>query len=336
MEKIVAAITGVEAYLPEYRLTNEEISRMVDTSDEWIMQRIGIRERRILTEKGKATSDLGAEAVRSLLKKTGTSPDDVDLLICATITPDMPFPATANIIAHKTGIHHAWSFDLNAACSGFIFALVTASQFVESGRYKKVIVVGADMMSAITNYKDRSTCALFGDAGTAVLLEPSKDGNGIVDHIHHVDGLGRHHLHMKAGGSLRPATHETVNNHEHYIYQEGQTVFKYAVSKMADVSVEMMERHQLHAGNLAWLVPHQANMRIIDATARRMGIDPRQVMVNIENYGNTTAATIPLCLYDYEDKLRKGDNIILAAFGAGFTWGSVYLKWAYDGNTVAR
>lgn len=334
MKVIRAAITGVSAYLPEYRLTNEELSKMVDTTDEWIMQRIGIKERRILTEKGKATSDMGVEAVRSLLQKTGTSPDEVDLLLCATITPDMPFPATANIIAHKAGIHNAWSFDINAACSGFIFTLITASQFVESGRYKKVVVVGADMMSAITNYKDRTTCTLFGDAGTAVLLEPSKDENGIIDHIHHVDGLGRSHLHMKAGGSLRPASHETVANDEHFIYQEGQTVFKYAVSKMADVSVEMMEKHGLNSENLAWLVPHQANMRIIDATARRMGLDPSKVMINIEKYGNTTAATIPLCLFDYEKQLKKGDNIILSAFGAGFTWGSVYLKWAYDGKNV--
>ena len=334
MKVIRAAITGVSAYLPEYRLTNEELSKMVDTTDEWIMQRIGIKERRILTEKGKATSDMGVEAVRSLLQKTGTSPDEVDLLLCATITPDMPFPATANIIAHKVGIHNAWSFDINAACSGFIFTLITASQFVESGRYKKVVVVGADMMSAITNYKDRTTCTLFGDAGTAVLLEPSKDENGIIDHIHHVDGLGRSHLHMKAGGSLRPASHDTVANDEHFIYQEGQTVFKYAVSKMADVSVEMMEKHGLNSENLAWLVPHQANMRIIDATARRMGLDPSKVMINIEKYGNTTAATIPLCLFDYEKQLKKGDNIILSAFGAGFTWGSVYLKWAYDGKNV--
>lgn len=335
MDKIRAAITGIEAFLPEYRLTNEELSRMVDTSDEWIMQRIGIKERRIMMGKDKATSDMGAEAVKKLLKKTRTNPDDVDFLICATITPDMPFPATANIIAQKVGIHNAWSFDINAACSGFIFALITASQFVESGRYKKVVVVGADMMSAITNYKDRTTSPLFGDGASAVLLEPSVDEDGIIDHIHHVDGLGRHHLHMKAGGSLRPASHETVDNDEHFIYQEGQTVFKFAVSKMADVAVEMMERHGITADNLAWLVPHQANMRIIDATARRMGIDPKQVMINIRKYGNTTAATIPLCLYDYENLLKKGDNIILAAFGAGFTWGSVYLKWAYDGNSVA-
>jgi len=330
MAKIRAAITGVGAYLPEYRLTNEELSTMVDTSDEWIMQRIGIKERRILKEEGKATSFMGAEAVKELLKKTNTSPDDVDLLICATITPDMPFPATANIIAHKTEIHNAWSFDLNAACSGFIFALATAAQFIESGRYRKVIVVGADKMSAITNYKDRTTCPLFGDAGTAILLEPTIDEVGIMDYIHRVDGLGRHHLHMKAGGSLRPASFKTIEKEEHFVYQEGQTVFKYAVTGMADVAGEIMERHQLKSEDVAWLVPHQANMRIIDATARRMGVSKNKVMINIQKYGNTTAATIPLCLWDYEKQLKKGDNIILAAFGAGFTWGSVYLKWAYN------
>jgi len=335
MAKIRAAITGVGAFIPEYRLTNDELSKIVDTSDEWIMQRIGIRERRILKEDGKATSYLGAEAVKDLLKKTGTSPDEADLLICATITPDMPFPATANIIAHKTGIHNAWSFDLNAACSGFIFALATAAQFIESGRYHKVIVVGADKMSAITNYHDRTTCPLFGDAGTAVLLEPTIEEVGIIDYIHHVNGLGRHHLHMKAGGSLRPASLETVANKEHFVYQEGQTVFKYAVTGMADVAVEIMERYLLKPEDIAWLVPHQANMRIIEATARRMGIEKEKVMINIQKYGNTTAATIPLCLWEYEEQLQIGDNIILAAFGAGFTWGSVYLKWAYEGKRSA-
>lgn len=331
MANIRAAITGVGAFLPEYRLTNDELSTMVDTSDEWIMQRIGIKERRILKEKGKATSDMGAAAVRQLLQKTNTTPDEIDMLICATITPDMPFPATANIIAHKTEIHNAWSFDLNAACSGFIFALSTAVQFIESGRYKKVIVVGADMMSSITNYKDRTTCPLFGDAGTAVLLEPTTEKEGIIDYINHVDGLGRHHLHMKAGGSMRPASCETVENEEHYVYQEGQAVFKAAVSSMADIAVEIMKKNNLESDDIAWLVPHQANMRIIDATSRRMGLGTEKVMINIQKYGNTTAATIPLCLWDYEKRLKKGDNIILAAFGAGFTWGSVYLKWAYDG-----
>lgn len=330
MTKVRAAITGVGAFLPEYRLTNEELSTMIETSDEWIMQRIGIKERRIFKGKGKATSDMGTAAIKQLLEKTHTSADEIDMLICATITPDMPFPATANIIANKAGIHNAWSFDLNAACSGFIFALSTGVQFIESGRYKKVIIVGADMMSAITNYNDRTTCPLFGDAASAVLLEPTTDDIGIIDYINHVDGLGRHHLHMKAGGSLRPASHETVDNGEHFVYQEGQAVFKAAVSSMADVAAEIMERHNLTSDDVAWLVPHQANMRIIDATARRMGLKKDKVMINIQKYGNTTAATIPLCLWDYEKQLHKGDNIILAAFGAGFTWGSVYLKWAYD------
>jgi 3-oxoacyl-[acyl-carrier-protein] synthase-3 len=330
MAKIRAAITGVGAHLPEYRLTNDEISTMVDTSDEWIMQRIGIKERRIVKEEGKATSDLGVEAVKDLLTKTNTTTAEVDMLICATITPDMIFPATANIIADKVGIHNAWSFDLNAACSGFIFALSTATQFIESGRYKKVVVVAADMMSSITNYKDRTTCPLFGDAGTAILLEPTTEDVGVIDYINRVDGLGRHHLHMKAGGSLRPASIETVQNEEHFVYQEGQAVFKAAVSSMADVAVEIMQKYNLTSNDIAWLVPHQANLRIIEATARRMGIDKNQVLINIERFGNTTAATIPLCLWDFEKKLKKGDNIILAAFGAGFTWGSVYLKWAYN------
>ena len=330
MANIRAAITGVGAYLPEYRLTNEEISKMVDTSDEWIMQRIGIKERRILKEEGKATSDMGARAVENLLEKTGTSPEEVDMLICATITPDMNLPATANIIAHKTNIHNAWSFDLNAACSGFIFSLATATQFIESGRYKKVVIVAAEKMSAIINYEDRTTCPLFGDGASAVLIEPNTEDLGVIDYINRVDGLGRYHLHIKAGGSLKPASEETVKNKEHYLYQEGQAVFKAAVSSMADVAVEMMQKHNIGSEDIAWLVPHQANMRIIEATARRMGISKDQVMINISKYGNTTAATIPLCLWDYEKQLKKGDNIILAAFGAGFTWGSTYLKWAYD------
>lgn len=330
MAKIRAAITGIGAFLPTYRLTNEELSAMVDTTDEWIMQRIGIKERRIFKQKGKATSDMAVKAVKQLLKKTKTLPEQVDLIICATITPDMPFPATANIIANKVGIHNSWSFDINAACSGFIFALSTASQFIESGRYQKVIVVAADMMSSIVNYEDRTTCPLFGDAATAVMLEPTIEEVGVFDYINHVDGLGRHHLHMKAGGSLRPASFDTVKNREHFVYQEGQTVFKHAVSRMADVAHEIMQRHNLTPEDVAWLVPHQANMRIIEATARRMGVSIDKVMINIQRFGNTTAATIPLCLYDYERLLRKGDNIILAAFGAGFTWGSVYLKWAYD------
>ncbi len=327
-----AAITGIGAYVPEYILTNEELSTMVDTTDEWIMQRIGIKERRICKDTTKATSDLGVNAVKDLLKKTNTTPDQIDMLICATITPDMPFPATANIIAQKVGINHAWSFDLNAACSGFVFALSTAVQFIESGRYNKVIVVAAEKMSAITNYTDRTTCPLFGDAGTAVLLEPTIEDVGVVDYINKVNGLGRHHLHMKAGGSMRPANHETVNAMEHYVYQEGQVVFKAAVSSMADIAEEIMQKHNLKSEDVAWLVPHQANMRIIDATARRMGLGTDRVMINIQKYGNTTSATIPLCLWEYEKQLKKGDNIILVAFGAGFTWGSVYLKWAYNSN----
>lgn len=329
MEKITAAITGVGAFLPEYRLTNDEISTMVDTSDEWIMQRIGIRERRIVKEPGMATSDLGTAAVLQLLEKTNTSPEEVDLLICATITSDRPFPATANVISRKAGLKKAWSFDINAACSGFVYALTTASQFVESGRYRKVVVVGAEMMSAITNYTDRTTCPLFGDGAAAVMLEPNIENLGVLDHINYTDGKGRHYLHMKAGGSKRPASHATVDNLEHFVHQDGQTVFKYAVSRMADVAAEIMEKNKLQPEDMAWLVPHQANMRIIEAVARRMGIEKDKVMINIEKYGNTTAATIPLCLYDYESQLKKGDNVILAAFGAGFTWGAVYLKWAY-------
>ncbi|HSL86249.1 MAG TPA: beta-ketoacyl-ACP synthase III, partial [Bacteroidales bacterium] len=306
------------------------LSKMVDTSDEWIMQRVGIKERRILKGEGLGTSDLGEKAVAGLLEKTGTSPEDVDLLICATITPDMFFPATANIISDKTGIKNAFSFDIGAACSGFIFALQTGAAYVETGKFKKVIVVGADKMSSITDYTDRTTCPLFGDAAGAVLLEPVTEEFGVMDYIFRVDGSGRKYLHLKAGGSVRPASHETLEAKEHFIYQEGQAVFKFAVSSMADIAVEIMERNNLTANDIAWLVPHQANLRIIDATGRRMGLSPEKVMINIENYGNTTAATIPLCLWEYEPRLKKGDKIILAAFGGGFTWGSVYLIWAYD------
>jgi len=330
MEKIHAAITGIHAWVPDYRLTNHELSKMVDTSDEWIMQRVGIKERHILKGEGLGTSDLGEMAVRGLLEKTGTSPLDIDLLICATITPDMAFPATANIISDKVGIKNAWSFDLGAACSGFLFALQTATTYIESGKYKKAIVVGADKMSSITDYTDRTTCPLFGDAAGAVLVEPVNEDFGVMDHIFHVDGSGRKFLHIKAGGSVKPASHETVDAKEHYVYQEGQSVFKFAVVNMADVAVEIMERNNLKAEDIAWLVPHQANLRIIDATGRRMGLPPEKIMINIENYGNTTAATIPLCIWEYEKKLKKGDKIILAAFGGGFTWGSMYLKWAYD------
>lgn len=330
MGKVQAVITGIHAWVPEYRLTNFELSRMVDTSDEWIMQRIGVRERRILKGEGLGTSDLGEKAVAGLLEKTKTSPEEIDLLICATITPDMAFPATANIISDKTGIKNAFSFDIGAACSGFLFALQTAAAYIETGRFKKVIVVGADKMSSITDYTDRTTCPLFGDAAGAVLLEPGTGDYGLIDYIFHVDGSGRKFLHMKAGGSVKPASHETVDAREHFVYQEGQSVFKFAVVNMADVAAEIMERNNLKSEDIAWLVPHQANLRIIDATGRRMGLPPEKVMVNIENYGNTTAATIPLCLWEYEKKLKKGDKLILAAFGGGFTWGSLYLRWAYD------
>jgi 3-oxoacyl-[acyl-carrier-protein] synthase-3 len=330
MEKIRAAITGINAWVPEYKLTNQEISKMVDTSDEWIMQRVGIKERRILKGEGLGSSDLGEQAVRGLLLKTNTSPDEVDLMICSTVTPDMMFPATANIISDKCGIKNAFSFDLNAACSGFLFALQTAAAYVETGRYKKVIVVGADKMSSITDYTDRTTCPLFGDASGAVLIEPTTDDFGIMDYIFHTDGSGRKYLHLKAGGSIKPASHETVDAKEHFIYQEGQSVFKFAVVNMADVAVEIMERNNLKSEDISFLVPHQANLRIIEATVRRMGLPPEKVMINIENYGNTTSATIPLCIWEYEKKLKKGDILILAAFGGGFTWGAIYLKWAYD------
>ncbi len=329
MKKINAAITGIHGALPDYVLTNEELSKMVDTTDEWIMTRIGIKERRILKDPGLATSHVGSLAVKGLLEKTNTNADEIDLLICATVTPDMQFPATANIISDKVGIKNAFSFDLNAGCSGFVYALATASKFVESGLYKKVIVVGAEKMSSIVDYTDRATCPIFGDGAAAVLLEPNFEGLGIQDMILQSDGVGRVHLHQKAGGSLNPPSHETIDARQHYIYQEGQPVFKWAVSKMADVSVEIMQRNNLTSDDIAWLVPHQANLRIIDAVASRMKLDPAKVMINIQKLGNTTSATIPLCLWQWEKQLNKGDNLILSAFGAGFTWGSIYLKWAY-------
>lgn len=325
-----AMITGVGVYYPDYILNNEELSRMVDTSDEWIMTRVGIKERRILKDPTKGSAWMGARAVERLLEKTGTKPEEVDLLICATVTPDMHFPANAQVIADMVGIKNGFGFDLNAGCSGFLYGLVTASQFVESGRYKKVVFVGAEKMSVITDYTDRKTCPLFGDAAGAVLIEPTFEELGVMDHILRSDGMGRDHLYMKAGGSLNPPSIETVTNREHYIYQDGQFVFKHAVTNMADTAVEIMEKNGLRPEDVAWLVPHQANLRIIDATGRRMGLEPSKVMINIQKYGNTTSATIPLCLYEWENQLHKGDNLILAAFGAGFTWGAVWLKWAYD------
>ena len=330
MNRPRAIITGVGAYYPDYILNNEELSRMVDTSDEWIMTRVGIRERRILKDPTKGSAWMGAQAVNQLLEKTGTKPEEVDLLICATVTPDMHFPANAQVISDMVGIKNAFGFDLNAGCSGFLFGLVTATQYVESGRYKKVVFVGCEKMSVITDYTDRKTCPLFDDAAAAVLLEPTEEELGVMDHILRSDGMGRDHLFMKAGGSLNPPSIETVTNREHYIFQDGQFVFKHAVTNMADTAVEIMEKNGLKPDDIAWLVPHQANLRIIDATGRRMGLEPEKVMVNIQKYGNTTSATIPLCLYEWENQLHKGDNLILAAFGAGFTWGAVWLKWAYD------
>ncbi|MGE4539744.1 MAG: beta-ketoacyl-ACP synthase III [Bacteroidales bacterium] len=330
MTKIHAAITGIHAWVPEYILTNQELEKMVDTTDDWIITRTGIKERHILKGEGKGTSVIGTEAVKGLLEKTGTKPEEVDMLICATVTPDMQFPATANIISHNCGIKNAFSFDMNAACSGLLYAIVTASKFVESGTHKKVIVVGADKMSSIVDYTDRATCVIFGDGGGALLLEPTTEDVGVMDALMHTDGSGMIHLHQKAGGSVKPASHQTVDAKEHFIYQEGQAVFKFAVTNMADVAVAIMDKNGLKSDDVAWLVPHQANMRIIEATARRMGIRKEQVMINIERYGNTTSGTLPLCLWEWENQLKKGDNIILAAFGGGFTWGSIWLKWAYD------
>ena len=332
MGKINAAITGVQGYVPDYVLTNKELETLVDTNDEWIVSRTGVKERRILKEEGKGSSELGTQAIKGLLAKTNTSADEIDLIICATATPDMVFPSTACIIANNVGAKNAFAYDLMAACSGFLFALSTASKFIETGTYKKVIVVGADKMSSIVDYTERATCIIFGDGAGAVLLEPTKDGLGIQDSILKSDGSGIEFLHMKAGGSAKPASHATIDAKEHYIFQDGQPVFKAAVKSMADVSAEIMERNNLSADDVAWLVPHQANKRIIDATARRMGVGNEKVMLNIEKYGNTTNGTIPLCLWEWERKLNKGDNIILAAFGGGFTWGSIFIKWAYDSN----
>ncbi len=315
--------------MPDYILTNQELSTMVDTNDEWIMSRTGIKERRILKGE-KGTSDMAAEAVKQLLEKCNTKPEEVDLIIVATVTPDHVFPATANLVADKTGCVNAFNYDMGAACSGFIYALSTGAAFVESGRYKKVIVVGADKMSSIIDYTDRTTCIIFGDGAGAVMLEPTTEEVGVIDYVHKSDGSGVDFLRMKAGGSKYPATHESIDAREHYVYQDGKTVFKFAVTNMADYAAKIMERNNLTGDDVAWLAPHQANKRIVDATSNRMGISDDKVMMNIERYGNTTSATIPTLLWDYEKQLKKGDNIILAAFGGGFTWGAIYVKWAYD------
>ncbi len=330
MQKINAAITAVGGYVPDYRLTNAELEKMVDTNDEWIKTRTGISERRILKEEGLGSSDLAVPAVLELCNKRGISPEEIDCLICATVTPDMVFPATGNIICDKIGAKNSFSFDIGAACSGFLYALTTGTAFIESGRYKKVVVVGVDKMSSIIDYSDRATCIIFGDGAGAVLLEAVDENIGVLDSILRSDGSGKQYLHMKAGGSVKPSTVETVLAKEHFVYQEGKAVFKFAVKGMADVSFELMQRNNLTADDIAWLVPHQANLRIIDATADRMGLPKEKVMINIEKYGNTTAGTLPLCLWEWEKQLKKGDNLILAAFGGGFTWGATWLKWAYN------
>jgi 3-oxoacyl-[acyl-carrier-protein] synthase-3 len=328
-KKTTAAITAIGGYVPEDRLTNADLEKMVDTNDEWIRTRTGIEERRILRGEGKATSDLCVPVLQEICRKRGISPEEIDCVIVATVTPDMLFPSTANIVCDKVGAKNAWGFDMSAACSGFLYALTSGAMYIESGRFRKVVVIGADKMSSIVDYTDRTTCIIFGDGAGGVLLEPNTGGYGVLDSILRSDGSGRTHLHMKAGGSLKPSTMETVAAKEHYIYQEGQAVFKFAVKGMADVSAELMERNKLSGDDISWLVPHQANKRIIDATAHRMGLSEEKVMINIQRYGNTTAGTIPLCLWDWEDKLKKGDNLVLAAFGGGFTWGATWIKWGH-------
>lgn len=332
MNKIRAAITGVGGYVPDYVLTNAELETMVETSDEWITTRTGVKERRILKGENQGVSVLGIAAVKDMLAKTKLDPKEIDCVIFATVTADMTFPATANIVATSVGATNAFSFDMGAACSGFLFALNTGASFIQSGMYKKVVVVGGDKMSAILDYTDRTTCIIFGDGAGCVLLEPTTEEVGVMDAILKSDGTGEAYLHMKAGGSRKPASFETVEARQHFVYQEGSTVFKFAVTNMADVAAQLAERNQLKAEDISWLVPHQANKRIIDATANRVGISEDKVMMNIERYGNTTAGTLPLLLWDYEKKLKKGDNLILAAFGGGFTWGAVYVKWAYNSH----
>jgi 3-oxoacyl-[acyl-carrier-protein] synthase III len=331
-----AAITGVCGYLPDFVLTNAELARMVDTSDAWITERTGIKERRILKGEGLGTSHMGAEAVRGLLKRTGTKPSEIDLLICATTTPDFVFPSTANLISDMVGLGPVGSFDVQAACSGFIYAISIATQFIATGQCRKIVVVGADKMSTVIDYNDRATCVIFGDGAGAVLVEPSPNGEGIMDTLIRSDGSGMIHLHQKAGGSRLPPSAETVAKRMHYVYQEGAAVYKFAIAKMAEVSNEIMARNNLRADMIQWLVPHQANRRIIESTAEKMGLPMDRVMVTIQKYGNTTAATIPLCLWDYEERLKAGDRLILSAFGGGFTWGATYLTWAYDGAAAAK
>lgn len=328
MNKITAAITGVQGYLPDNIVTNHDLAKIVDTTDEWILSRTGISERRLM--KNGASSDMAVEAIKGLLEKKGLSPLDIELVIVATVTPDYPFPSTANVVCDKVGMTNAWGFDLKAACSGFIYALQTGAKFIEAGTHKKVLVVGVDKMSSIIDYEDRTTCVIFGDGAGVVLLEPNEEGFGVIDAILRSDGSGRKYLIQPAGGSENPPTIQTVEERMHYVKQEGKAVFKFAVTNMAEVSAEIMEKNHLTSDTVDWLVPHQANLRIIDATAERMGLPKEKVMINIQRYGNTTAGTLPLCLWDWEKQLKKGDNIILSAFGGGFTWGAIYLKWAYN------
>lgn len=332
MENLNAVITGIGAYVPDDVLTNQELSQIVDTNEEWILTRVGIKERHVLKGEGMGTSYMGIRAVRELLEKTHTDPLDVEVILCATTTPDYPFPTTASLIAYNTGLKNACTFDVQGACAGFLYALETGANYIRSGRYKKVIVVAGDKMTSITNYQDRTTCPLFGDACGAVMLEPTTEKLGVLDTFLRTDGVGFPNLHMAAGGSANPASHETVDNRQHFVYQEGRVVFKYAVSYMADAAAAIMQRNNLSKDDVAWFIPHQANWRIIDAVARRLEVPMDKVIVNIERYGNTSAGTIPICLWEWEKKLKKGDNLILAAFGAGFTWGALYLKWGYDGE----
>ena len=334
MERINAIITGVGGYVPDYVLTNDEISRMVDTNDEWIMTRIGVKERRILNEEGLGTSYMARKAAKQLMRKTKSTPDSIDAVIVATTTPDYHFPSTASILCDKLGLKNAFAFDLQAACSGFLYALEMAASLICSGRHKKIIIVGGDKMSSMVNYSDRATCPIFGDGAAAFMVEASTEAYGIVDSILRTDGKGLPFLHMKAGGSVCPPSYFSIDNKMHYIYQEGRTVFKYAVSNMSDVTAAIAEKNHLDKSNIDWIVPHQANLRIIDAVANRLEVPLEKVMINIERYGNTSAGTLPLCVWDFEKKLKKGDNMIFTAFGAGFTWGAVYVKWAYDGDKV--
>ena len=332
MEKINAVITGVGGYVPDYVLTNDELSRMVDTTDEWIMTRIGVKERRILNEEGLGTSYMARKAAKQLMQKTGVNPDEIDAIIVCTTTPDYHFPSTASILCDKLGLKNAFAFDFQAACCGFLYGMEVAASLVVSGRHKKVILVGADKMSSMVDYTDRATCPIFGDGAAAVLLEPTTEDYGIMDSILRTDGKGLPFLHMKAGGSVCTPSYFTVDHKMHYIYQEGRTVFKYAVSNMSEITATIAEKNGLTKENINWVIPHQANMRIIDAVASRLEVPMEKVMVNIQRYGNTSAGTLPLCLWDYEKQLRKGDNLIFTAFGAGFTYGAVYVKWGYDGN----